>query len=188
MSRIGKKALIIPAGVEVSLKPGAIEISGKKGKLQFNLHPHVTAEFKEYDGGKALFFSVTSPQDKKDRSLWGLSSRLVANMMHGVTNGYEEKLEVIGIGYKASVSGRKLALELGFSHPIEFELPQGIEAKVEKNFITISGIDKQLVGETASRIRRLRKPEPYKGKGIKYIDEVIHRKAGKAVKTGAAAK
>jgi len=109
-------------------------------------------------------------------------------MIAGVTVGFEKKLEMVGIGFKVSQSGNKLVLEVGFSHPVNFELPAGISAKIEKNIITISGIDKQLVGEIAARIRRIKRPEPYKGKGIKYIDEVIKRKAGKAAKTGAAAK
>ena len=123
--------------------------------------------------------TVGKPEDKKERALWGLFRALIANMVTGVNEGYEKKLEVKGVGYKVAVAGNKVNLNLGFSHPLEFVLPEGISAVAEGNNLTISGIDKQLVGETAARIRKLRKPEPYKGKGIKYSDEIIRRKAGK---------
>ena len=136
--------------------------------------------------GDVLAVTVKDENDKKDRALWGLFSRLVANLVTGVTKGYEKSLEFVGVGYKIAMNGKTVKMDVGFSHEVDFPLPAGIEGKVEKNTLTLSGIDKQLVGEVAARIRRIRKPEPYKGKGIKYVDEVIRRKAGKAAKaTGA---
>lgn len=155
-------------------------MKGPKGALETAIHPHVTVRQEE----NTLYVTVANPSDTSDRALWGLSQRLIANMVTGVTAGFEKSLEVNGVGFKVALSGNTLNLSLGFSHPVIFELPKGIEAKVEKNVITISGTDKQLVGETAARIRALKKPEPYKGKGIKYTDEVIRRKATKAAKAG----
>ena len=181
MSRIGKKPIIVPTGATVQIDGQKVKVKGQKGELEFNFHRLV--HFEKKDGiVKTL---VKKTEDKKSRELWGLSRVLLSNMIEGVTKGFQKKLEINGVGYRAAASGQKLNLELGFSHPVEFMLPKGIEAKVEKNIITISGIDKQLVGETAARIRALRKPEPYKGKGIKYVDEIIRRKAGKVVKAAA---
>lgn len=181
MSRIGKKPIVIPAGVTLQIEGQKVKVKGQKGELSFNFHRLVNFEKHE----AVVKVLVKKTEDKKSRELWGLSRVLLFNMIEGVTKGFQKKLEINGVGYRAAVAGQKLNLELGFSHPVEFMLPKGIEAKVEKNIITISGIDKQLVGETAARIRALRKPEPYKGKGIKYVDEVIRRKAGKVVKATA---
>ena len=181
MSRIGKQSITVPSGVEVSITPTSVAVKGAKGSLSLQLHKSVNVS----QENSTLTVTVARPDQKSDRSLWGLFNRLVANMVSGVTHGFFKQLEVNGVGYKVAVNGSHLNLALGFSHPVAFELPKGIEAKVEKNLITISGIDKQLVGETAARIRALKKPEPYKGKGIKYIDEVIKRKATKAAKAGA---
>lgn len=185
MSRIGKKAIPVPAGVEVRILDGAVEVKGPKGTLRRTLHPRVSASLAE--GGKEVAVAVAEPENVRDRALWGLFRMLIANMVAGVVSGFEKKLEVTGIGYKVGAAGGKLVFELGFSHPVDFPLPQGISASVDKNVITVSGVDKELVGEVAASIRRLRPPEPYKGKGIKYAGEVIRRKAGKAAKTGAAA-
>ncbi|OGL78544.1 50S ribosomal protein L6 [Candidatus Uhrbacteria bacterium RIFCSPHIGHO2_12_FULL_57_11] len=185
MSRIGKKPISVPPGVDVRLVDGAIEVKGPKGALRREIHSRVKILLQ--DGGKTVRVEVTDPNVKRDRALWGLFRMLIANMITGVVSGFEKKLEVIGIGYKVAMAGPKLTLELGYSHPIDFPLPQGIAATVEKNVITVSGIDKEMVGEVAASIRRLRKPEPYKGKGIRYAGETIRRKAGKAAKTGAAA-
>ncbi|MEK7516424.1 MAG: 50S ribosomal protein L6 [Patescibacteria group bacterium] len=187
MSRIGKKPIAIPAGVEVAITPELVTVKGLKGTLTRRFHPHVRIAIAEAPERTATV-TVKNPDVRTDRALWGLSARLLSNMIAGVTAGFEKRLEIVGIGYKASVSGSTLTLEVGFSHPVVFPLPSGIAAKVEKNTIAISGSDKELVGETAARIRAIRKPEPYKGKGIKYADEVIRRKAGKAAKAGAAAK
>ncbi|MBF8280298.1 MAG: rplF [Candidatus Magasanikbacteria bacterium] len=183
MSRIGKQIIAVPTGVNVTLTDGKVGVQGPKGKLELVLHPHITV-VKEDDG---LHVHVSDETVKKNRALWGLFGALVKNLVLGVTAGYEKKLEVNGIGFRVAVAGSALKLELGFSHPVEFKLPAGVAAVIEKNIITLSGVDKQLVGETAARIRHLRPPEPYKGKGIKYLDEVIRRKAGKAAKSAGAA-
>ncbi len=185
MSRIGKKPIIIPAGVDVKIDGQNISVKGPKGSLNLNIHKLVSAVLGEADGSKAVNVTVADPEDVKQKALWGLTGRLILNMVKGVTDGFAEKLEVNGIGFRAAVSGNKLKLEVGFSHPVEYLLPQGISAAVEKNLITISGFDKQLVGEVAAQIRKIKPPEPYKGKGIKYFDEVVRRKAGKAVKAAA---
>lgn len=181
MSRIGKQPVNIPQGVEIKIEPSRIIVKGPKGELTQALHPAVILERKE----NQLFVTVKNPDEKSQKSLWGLFKRLIANMVIGVTDGFSKKLEVNGVGYRAAVSGKNLNLQLGYSHPIDFLIPAGIEIKVEKNVITVSGSDKQVVGQTAAEIRMLKKPEPYKGKGIKYSDEVIRRKAGKTAAKGA---
>lgn len=181
MSRIGKQPINIPDGVEITIADDFVVAKGPKGELKQKLTQNVNARINE----KRIFVSVLNPKDKGHRALWGLYQRLIGNMVKGVTEGYEKKLEMVGVGYKASLSGKILKIEAGFSHAVDFELPEGIEAAVEKTSITISGIDKQLVGEIAARIRKIRKPEPYKGKGIRYAGEAIRRKAGKAQKAAA---
>lgn len=175
MSRIGKQPINLPAGVEAKIDGGQISVKGPKGQLSEKLHPLVKVEKKD----EQLLVTVMNQEDKKQRSLWGLFQRLISNLVIGVTKGFSKQLEVNGIGYKAAVLGGNLVLNLGYSHPIEFKIPKDLEIKVEKNIITIFGADKQLVGQIAAEIRALRKPEPYKGKGIKYVGEVIRRKAGK---------
>lgn len=178
MSRIGKQPINIPENVDVKIEDQNIIIKGLKGELIQKIHPNVRIEQKD----KELLVSVQKPKDKKQRALWGLFQRLISNMIEGVTKEFEKKLEINGLGYKAEVSKDKLILNVGFSHQVNFDIPKNINIKIEKNIIIISGFDKQLVGETAAQIRKIKKPEPYKGKGIKYIDEVIKRKAGKAAK------
>jgi large subunit ribosomal protein L6 len=186
MSRVGKKLIRIPKGVEATIDRAGVKMKGPKGLLELKLHPHVAVEKKREDGADALAVTVSDERDPQDRALWGLSARLIENLVKGVTEGFEKRLEFIGVGYKVSVSGDTVKMDVGFSHDVEFKLPKGIEAKAEKNLLTLTGIDKQLIGETAARIRRIRKPEPYKGKGIRYEGEVVRRKAGKAAKaTGA---
>jgi large subunit ribosomal protein L6 len=175
MSRIGKQPINLPGGVEVKIANDLIKIKGPKGELQQELHRDILLT--QADGH--LTVAVKDPEDKKQRSLWGLFQRLIDNMVKGVTEGFSKQLEINGVGYKVAASGANLNLNLGFSHPVVFALPKGIEAKVEKNIITISGADKQLVGQVAAEIRFLKKPEPYKGKGIKYVGEIVRRKAGK---------
>ena len=175
MSRIGKKPIEIPENVEVKLENDLIVVKGPKGELKLKLHPSVIVEKED----KILKVKVKNPKEKKQKALWGTFARLISNMIFGVREGYEKKLELVGTGYRAQLSGNKLILNVGFSHPVEFDLPKGIEAKIEKNIITLFGIDKQLVSEIAAQIRRIRPPEPYKGTGIKYQDEIIRRKAGK---------
>jgi large subunit ribosomal protein L6 len=182
MSRIGRKPIEIPSGVDVTIAGRSVNVKGPKGALTVDVHPSVTPSVTPEH---TVVVAVEHPDAIKDRALWGLSRKLIANAVEGVEKGFEKKLEFVGVGYRVSVSGNTVQMEVGFSHPVNIELPQGISAAVEKNILTISGIDRQLVGEMAARIRRVRPPEPYKGKGIKYIDEVIRRKAGKAAKAGA---
>jgi large subunit ribosomal protein L6 len=175
MSRIGKKPILIPDKVKLLLAGDQITVQGEKGKLTHCLHPSVELRI---EGGVATVTKKVA--DKKTDALQGLTRSLVANMVTGVHTGFQRILEVNGIGYRASVSGNVLALSLGYSHPINYDLPDGILAAVDKNnMITLSGIDKELLGRTAATIRQLRPPEPYKGKGIKYAEEHIQRKAGK---------
>ncbi len=178
MSRVGKKPVEIPAGVTADIKDQTLKIKGPKGELVLVVHPRVTIEKSD----KELTVKVKNEDNKQDRALWGLFRALINNMVVGVTQGFTKVLEINGVGYKAAVSGKKLVLTLGYSHPIEMEIPAGIEAKLEKNVLTLTGIDRQAVGQFAAVIREQRPPEPYKGKGIKYADEVIRRKAGKVVK------
>jgi large subunit ribosomal protein L6 len=174
MSRIGKIPVAIPDKVTVSIKDNRIEVKGPKGQLELSHHKAVNVAV----DGKEV---VVKPIDDSNtsRAMWGLTRTLVGNMVTGVTEGFRKDLEFNGVGYKAAVAGQKITLSLGYSHPIEFDLPKGIEAKVNKNIIELSGIDKELLGLTAAKIRSFRKPEPYKGKGVKYVTETIIRKAGK---------
>lgn len=185
MSRVGKKLIVIPGGVEVKIDGRNVSVKGPKGTLNLTIHPVAKAVIAEEDGTKSIKVTVDNEEDVKQRALWGLTTRLIANMVEGVTRGYEKKLEINGVGFRAAVSGSNLKLEVGFSHPVLFPFPQGISVSAEKNIITISGADKQLVGEISAQIRKIKEPEPYKGKGIKYVDEVVRRKAGKAVKAAA---
>ena len=179
MSRIGKKLIPIPPGVEATLAVSEVTIKGPKGTLNVRLHPIVSVS--QSADPTALVVAVQDETNKGQKALWGLTRQLLANAVAGVQKPFEKALEFVGVGFKvAAVGTDKLNIEVGFSHPVVFQLPQGIEAKVEKQIVTILGIDKQLVGETAAQIRRIRKPEPYKGKGIKYTTETIKRKAGKA--------
>jgi len=178
MSRIGKKPIIIPEGVKVTLEDNILKVVGSKGELSLKIPKGVMVNIKE----KQIHVSVINAKDKKYRSLWGTIARLITNMIKGVTEGYSKSLELVGIGFKVAVSGNEVVMELGYSHPIKYQLPEGITATVSKNILTISGIDKALVGNVAAEIRKLRKPEPYKGKGIKYVGEIIRKKAGKAAK------
>ena len=175
MSRVGKKIINIPSKTSVVYKDRELVVKGEKGSLSRTIHPAVQLAI-ENDT-----ISVTIDQeDRKTRSIQGLTRSLVANMVDGVSKGFEKTLEINGIGYRAEMKGTSIVLNLGFSHPIDFPMPEGISASVDKNnVIKIMGIDKEKVGQTAASIRKLRKPEPYKGKGIKYTDEHIQRKAGK---------
>ena len=182
MSRIGKQPIVIPSGVDIKIADGLVTVKGPKGQLTQALNRQVNIA----QNDNQVTVTVKNTEDKLQRSLWGLYQRLITNMVVGVTQGFSKKLEVNGVGYKAAVQGKNLHLQLGYSHPVEFNIPEGIEITVEKNLITVAGMDKQLVGQTAADIRSLRKPEPYKGKGIKYSEEIIRRKAGKAAAKGAA--
>lgn len=174
MSRIGKQPINIPEKVEIKLSGNDIEVKGPKGQLAYTFKNLVKIE-------KADKVLTVKPADESTeaRAFWGLSRTLLSNMVNGVTTGFTRTLEFNGVGYKAAVSGTNLTLNLGYSHPIEYKLPTGVEAKVEKNSIIFSGCDKELVGFVAAQVRSFREPEPYKGKGLKYSDETIIRKAGK---------
>lgn len=179
MSRIGKKIILIPDKVEVKTDGDLIMVKGPRGELKLNLVAGVKIELKD----KEIKVMVGDETLKKEKSLWGTFRQLIANMLTGVTVGFEKKLEINGVGFKAEAKSNEVLLNVGYSHPVVFKIPENIKVTTEKNVITINGIDKQLVGEVAAQIRRIRQPEPYKGKGIKYIDEVVRRKAGKQVKS-----
>ena len=174
MSRIGNQPIIIPDGVEIKIDKDLILVKGKRGELTQKLIPEIIVEIKD----KIIFLKEPS-KTKESSALWGTFRALIANMVEGVSRGFEKKLIIEGIGYRAVLNGSKLILNLGYSHPIEIQAPKGIEFKVEKNTILVSGPDKQVVGQVAADIRIHRKPEPYKGKGIRYEGEIIRRKAGK---------
>jgi large subunit ribosomal protein L6 len=175
MSRIGKKPVAIPSGVTADIADGTLTVKGPKGTLMLSLADEVS--YKVEDGS----ISVQPANDtKRARSFWGMQRTLVQNLMTGVTDGYSKTLEITGVGYRAQAQGKNLKLNLGYSHDVNFEVPEGIEVKTPDNTtVEISGIDKQKVGQVAAEIRRWRKPEPYKGKGIKYRGEYIFRKEGK---------
>ncbi len=178
MSRIGKKTIQIPEKVEVKLDNQTLTAKGPQGELTLNIHPTVNIEIED----KQIYVTVKDPENKQQKSLWGTYRQLVDNLIVGVSQGFERKLEINGVGYRAEIKGNSLILNVGYSHPVEFPFPEGIKINVEKNLITVSGINKHLVGETSARIRKVRQPEPYKGKGIKYEEEIIRRKAGKQAK------
>jgi len=180
VSRVGEKPIILPEGVKVQIEGNIFTVEGPKGRLTGKVPPGMKVEVKEQE------IIVKRPSSAKfHKSLHGLSRTLLANMIKGVSKGFQKSLEIIGVGYKANLKGDKLILSLGLSHPVEFPVPKGIEIKVEKGTqITVSGADKGLVGEIASDIRALKLPEPYKGKGIRYKGEYIKRKVGKAAVTG----
>jgi len=175
MSRVGKKPITVPGKTKISYKDRVITVQGEKGTLTRTIHPKIDLEIE-----KDTITVTMEKETQENRALQGLTRSLVANMVTGVEKGFERILEINGIGYRATLSGNTLVLNLGFSHPVNFELPDGIAAKVDKNnTVTLSGINKELLGQTAASIRSLRPPEPYKGKGIKYAEEYIQRKAGK---------
>ncbi|MEX0798465.1 MAG: 50S ribosomal protein L6 [Bacteriovoracaceae bacterium] len=175
MSRIGKRPVEIPEKVNVTINDRLVEVKGPNGQLSYTYNPEVEVAQEE----KTLVVKPVE-ESNKSRALWGLTRTLLSNMVEGVTKGFTKTLEFNGVGYKAAVSGNKLTLNLGYSHPIDFEAPEGVTVKATKNVIEVSGANKELVGYTAAKIRSFRPPEPYKGKGVKYSDETIIRKAGKA--------
>lgn len=181
MSRIGKKPVMIPQGVEVTVAQNNVTMKGPKGTLSLALHPHATAVVGDDEGQKVLSVSVKDPE-QEDRAIWGTMRALLAQMVEGVTNGYQKSLELNGVGFKMNQKGNDLVFALGFSHEVTYTIPAGITATIQNNILTISGIDAQTVGRVAAEIRAAKKPEPYKGKGFRYTDEIIRRKAGKAAK------
>jgi len=174
MSRIGKKPIPIPKNVSIEVKEDMLVLKGPLGELRRRLHPTVRVETEEGQ----IMVSV-GDSGKKAKALHGLYRALIANMVNGVSKGFERVLDIVGVGYRAELSGRTATFHLGYSHPVQYELPQGVDAKIEKTRITLKGIDKELLGRTAAKIRAFRRPEPYKGKGIKYAEEIVRRKAGK---------
>lgn len=178
MPRVGKKIIPVPDGVQVTITGQHVSVKGPKGTLEREFHRRakITQE------GNTVSVDMQHPEEKRSRELWGTTRVLIANMIQGVTAGYSKQLEINGVGYRAAAVGSKLTLNVGYSHPVEFIVPAGITVSVQKNVVTIAGIDKQVVGQIAAQIRDIRKPEPYKGKGIKYSTEIVRRKAGKVVK------
>lgn len=178
MSRIGKLPIGLPEGVTAEVKAGEVAITGPKGSLSRKIPGRIEVEKKDN-----ILTVSTKSKTKQGQATFGTTRAHLANMVLGVSLGWKKGLELVGTGYRAEVSGNSLVLTVGFSHPVTIEAPENVTFKVEKSIITIEGIDKEAVGETAARVRAVRPPEPYKGKGIKYLDEVIRRKAGKAAKT-----
>ncbi len=181
MSRIGRKPIEIPQGVEVNIQGTLVKVKGPKGQLQWNFPPTMKVAIED---GKVV---VTRPDDsKRNRALHGLTRSLIANMVKGVSEGYKKELEIVGVGYRVDLKGNKLVFSLGYSHPVEFPLPDGITAEVDHKArpikLTLHGIDKQLIGQVAANIRSLRAPDAYKGKGIRYAGEQLRLKPGKAGK------
>ncbi len=175
MSRKANKPIAIPEGVTVKVERQLVTVKGPKGELMQTIHPVVTVEVKE----NAVIVSVPEPEDKFQRSLWGTTGALIRNMLNGVVTPYSKKLEINGVGYGFEVKGKQLQIKAGYSHLVFLDIPVGITVTQEKNVITLTSHDKQLLGQFAAEVRKVRKPEPYKGKGIKYSDEVIIRKQGK---------
>lgn len=176
MSRIGRLPISVPSTVQVSVSDGTVEVQGPKGKLALQVHPAIRVGVED---GKVV--CARSTNQKPHRALHGLTRALLANMIRGVTEGFRKKLELVGVGYRAQLQGQVLTLSLGYTNPVVYVLPPDVEATVEQQtVITVSGIDKQRVGAVAAKIRSFRPPEPYRGKGVKYADERIRRKAGKA--------
>jgi large subunit ribosomal protein L6 len=175
MSRVGKLPIVVPQGVRINLQGAVITVEGPKGKLQ-----HVIPEGMKVDITDNSITVARLSEQNKIRALHGLTRSLIANMVAGVTQGFKKELEIVGVGYRADMSKNTLNLTLGYSHPINFPLPEGITGRVEKQVITIEGIDKGLVGQIAAKIKRLRKPDIYKGKGVRYLGEVIKTKVGKS--------
>lgn len=176
MSRIGKQSITIPSGVTVAVNNGMVTVAGPKGTLSRTVDPRVTISVRD----NAVSVDVVHKEQKRERSLWGTYGAHVKNMVTGVTAGFKKQLEINGVGYKVAMQSKDLKFEVGFSHPVVFAMPDGVKVGVEKNIITLESADVELLGSTAAAIRNIKKPEPYKGKGIKYVGEVIRRKAGKA--------
>lgn len=178
MSRVGKKPIKIPENVEVKIEGQKVIIKGPKGELFLEIRPEIGIKIKDKE--IKIFLKK---ETKKSKAFWGTTRALLANTILGVTEGFEKKLEIQGLGYRAKLEDQNLVLQVGFTHPVKIRCPEGIKISVEKNIITVSGIDKELVGQTAAEIRRVRPPEPYKGKGIRYLGEQVRRKVGKKAVT-----
>ncbi len=183
MSRVGKKPILIPQEVQVKIEGNNIQVKGPKGELSRSFSPEIKIEMK--DNQLLVSLENKESQLKKINALWGLTNVLVFNMIKGVTEGYQKKLQIEGLGYKVNLEGEVLVMQLGFSHPVKINPPQGIKFTVEKNIITVSGYDKEEVGQISAKIRAVKPPEPYQGKGIRYFGEIVRKKLGKkAVASG----
>lgn len=182
MSKIGKQLIDVPANIKVEIKDNKILVEGQKGKIEKNLPPEISVEFLKENGngnkkGKRMAVKFNGPKEK--RPLWGTWQRLIKNMLEGVSKGFEKRLKIIGIGYKANIEGKNLVLKVGFINPIKISTPEGVDFSIEKDIIKVFGVDKEKVGNTAAAVRRVKPPEPYKGKGIRYENEIVRKKAGK---------
>ncbi len=180
MSRIGKKPIILPSGFDATVEAGKVLVKGPKGSLTVMIPPPAIVAIE--GDPKTLTVTVPDPENVPQRAIWGLTRQLIANAVAGLQTPFQKALEFVGVGYKVAIEGKNIAMDVGYSHRVMFPIPEGIEAKVDKQILTLTSADKYLLGETAAQIRRNRPPEPYKGKGIKYVDEVIRRKAGKTAK------
>ncbi|MBF0424688.1 MAG: 50S ribosomal protein L6 [Magnetococcales bacterium] len=175
MSRVGKKPIPVPSGVDVKVEQQTVSVKGKRGSLTRTFHPDVEVHL---EGG--TLHVTPRKNDRAARALWGLTRSLLNNMVRGVSEGFTRQMEIVGVGYRAAVAGRVLKLTLGYSHPIDYNLPDGINAEVEKNtMLTLTGADRERLGQTCAEIRQYRPPEPYKGKGVRYVEETVLRKEGK---------
>lgn len=183
MSRIGKKPVTIPSGVTVTQNGRTVNVKGPKGELTLDLHGHASVTQSTNDEGANILEVTVLDGDREDRAIWGTMRALVAQMVKGVTEGYTKALELNGVGFKMNLQGTTLVMSLGFSHEVRYPLPTEVSAKIEGNILTLTSANAAVLGQAAAEIRALKKPEPYKGKGFRYTDEVIRRKAGKASKT-----
>ncbi len=178
MSRIGKKPISIPENVEVKVEDSKVTVKGPKGELSREIRPEIKVEIKDKE-----ILVAPQKETKRTKAFWGLTRALIANMIKGITEGFEKKLEIQGIGFRANLEGEDLVLYVGFSHPVKVKAPEGVKFSIEKNIITVSGIDIERVTQTAAKIRKTKPPEPYKGKGIRYVGEEVRRKVGKKAVT-----
>jgi large subunit ribosomal protein L6 len=179
MSKIGKKKIEIPPQVKITYENRKLTVEGPKGKLELDIFAGLDLDIKENE-----ISVIKVGEGKKVQAMWGTTRQLIKNMIEGVTKGFEKKLEISGLGYRAEIKDNNLILHLGFSHPVFFPIPEGVSISVDKNIITVSGINKELVGNVAAKIRKIKEPDPYKGKGIKYVNEVIRRKLSKKQRAG----
>jgi len=179
MSRIGKKAISVPSGVKISIDGQKVTVEGKKGTLSMDVRQGVRVAWDESEKSITVSVDEAKAEDRQTRAQWGTTRALIQNMIVGVTEGYEKKLEIVGVGWGAEVQGQKLKVNVGYANPLFVNIPQGLTVTAEKQIVTIQGADKQAVGQMAAEVRSTRKPEPYNGKGVKYSDEVIKRKQGK---------
>ncbi len=183
MSRIGKQPVVLPKDVTATITTDSVAVKGPKGELSMALHPHAhVTSLVQDDGAMRLDVTVDDP-DREDRAVWGTMRAIIAKLVAGVSNGFTKALELNGVGFKMNLQGTTLVFALGFSHDVTYPLPLGVVAKIENNILTLSSADAELLGRVAAQIRSLKKPEPYKGKGFRYTDEVVRRKAGKASKS-----